>query len=207
MNFLKIKLLVIALIMFAASSAFASLGYDVTVDTSSLFGQSGYLYLQYIGANAASSTSTVSNFTTDGTLALSPSAGYFNGSAGTLTTGAVTLSSGGTIEGTDYNHGITFGNTVSFLVSFPSLASGGTTGGVSTFSLGLYSDASGITPLLNINGGNYAGTVALVNLMNDGTTSAQSLDSTTTATPTPIPAAAWLLGSGLMGLVGLRRKK
>lgn len=25
-------------------------------------------------------------------------------------------------------------------------------------------------------------------------------------TPTPIPAAAWLLGSGLMGLVGLRRK-
>jgi hypothetical protein len=26
------------------------------------------------------------------------------------------------------------------------------------------------------------------------------------ATPTPIPAAAWLLGSGLMGLVGLRRR-
>jgi len=26
-------------------------------------------------------------------------------------------------------------------------------------------------------------------------------------TPTPIPAAAWLLGSGLMGLVGIRRKK
>jgi hypothetical protein len=27
------------------------------------------------------------------------------------------------------------------------------------------------------------------------------------ATPTPIPAAAWLLGSGLMGLVGIRRRK
>ena len=26
-------------------------------------------------------------------------------------------------------------------------------------------------------------------------------------TPTPLPAAAWLLGSGLMGLVGIRRKK
>lgn len=26
------------------------------------------------------------------------------------------------------------------------------------------------------------------------------------ATPTPIPAAAWLLGSGLMGLIGFRRK-
>lgn len=30
---------------------------------------------------------------------------------------------------------------------------------------------------------------------------------TTTPTPTPIPAAAWLLGSGLMGLIGLKRKK
>lgn len=28
-----------------------------------------------------------------------------------------------------------------------------------------------------------------------------------TVTPTPIPAAAWLLGSGLLGLVGLRRKQ
>lgn len=29
---------------------------------------------------------------------------------------------------------------------------------------------------------------------------------TTTPTPTPIPGAAWLLGSGLVGLVGLRRR-
>jgi hypothetical protein len=27
------------------------------------------------------------------------------------------------------------------------------------------------------------------------------------ATPTPIPAAAWLFGSGLLGMIGLRRKK
>ncbi|NVN98839.1 MAG: VPLPA-CTERM sorting domain-containing protein [Geobacteraceae bacterium] len=26
-------------------------------------------------------------------------------------------------------------------------------------------------------------------------------------TATPIPAAAWLLGSGLLGLVGVRRRK
>jgi hypothetical protein len=25
-------------------------------------------------------------------------------------------------------------------------------------------------------------------------------------TPTPIPAAAWLLGSGLLGLIGIRRR-
>jgi hypothetical protein len=31
--------------------------------------------------------------------------------------------------------------------------------------------------------------------------------SVTSATPTPIPAAAWLLGSGLLGMVGLKRRK
>jgi hypothetical protein len=34
-----------------------------------------------------------------------------------------------------------------------------------------------------------------------------SVNGTATVTPTPIPAAAWLLGSGLMGLLGFRRKE
>jgi len=210
-NFLKIKLLVIALVVFAASSAFASLSYEVTVNTSNFDNQNGYLYFVYGGVNQALSTATVSNFTTDGSLASSPSpANTLGGSTGTLTTGtgAVTFTSGNTVNATtDYNHGIQFGNTLSFLVSFPTLASGGTTGGASTLSLGIFSDQAGATPLFNLNGGLYAGTVALVNLNNDGTTSAQSLDGSTTATPTPIPAAAWLLGSGLMGLCGIRRRK
>ena len=73
MNFLKIKLLVIAVMMFAASSAFASLSYNVSIDTSSLAlaGDSGYLYLQYNPLNGAASTATVANFVTDGTLATS----------------------------------------------------------------------------------------------------------------------------------------
>jgi hypothetical protein len=28
-----------------------------------------------------------------------------------------------------------------------------------------------------------------------------------TAAPVPVPAAAWLLGSGVLGLIGLRRRK
>ena len=207
MKFMKIKLLVIAVIMFAASSAFASLSYDVTVNTSTLAGQSGYLYLQYEGINAVASTATVSSFTTNGVLGAQDTLDVVNGSAvsGTLPGSVVFANTNGI---NDYNHAITFGNSLSFLVSFASTP-GAPAGGASTFSLGLFADALGGTPLLNTNPANpnLAGTVALINLNNDGSTSALSLDSTTTATPTPIPAAAWLLGSGLMGLVGMKRRK
>jgi hypothetical protein len=203
MKFMKIKLLVIALIMFAASSAFASLSYDVTVDTSSLAGDTGYLYLQYTPANAVSSTATVSNFVTDGALG-AQSLNVVNGSAvtGTLP-GAVVFANTNGIN--DYNHAITFGTSINFSLLFASTP-GTPAGGVSTFSLGLFSDEGGLTPLLNTSGAN-AGTLLMVNLMNDGTTSSQALVSQAAATPTPIPAAAWLLGSGIMGLAGIRRRK
>ncbi|HTP67210.1 MAG TPA: NF038129 family PEP-CTERM protein [Geobacteraceae bacterium] len=205
MNFLKIKLLVIAIIMFAASSAFASLSYEVTVDTSSLNGQSGYLYLQYNPFNGASSTATIANFATDGILGAQDTADVVNGSAVSgMLAGPVTFNNTNGVN--DYLHAITFGNSLSFLAYFSNLASGGQQGGASTFSLGVFG-VDTVTPLLNTNGGNYAGTVAMINLFNDGTTNALSLDSTTTATATPIPAAAWLLGSGLIGLAGIRRRK
>lgn len=39
-----------------------------------------------------------------------------------------------------------------------------------------------------------------------GTVSGISLTITETANPVPVPAAVWLLGSGLMGLIGIKRK-
>jgi hypothetical protein len=56
------------------------------------------------------------------------------------------------------------------------------------------------------------GKSALLTTVMDGTTAITLLtnaDGSTTinGTPTPIPAAMYLLGSGLMGMVGLRRKK
>jgi hypothetical protein len=33
------------------------------------------------------------------------------------------------------------------------------------------------------------------------------LGSSSTLSPVPIPAAVWLLGSGLLGLIGIRRRK
>lgn len=201
MNFLKIKLLVIAVIMFAASSAFASFSYDVTVDTSSLNGTGGYLYLSFNqnGGDTLASTALVQNFATDGTLgATAP--GVFAGS-GTYVTGTLpTVSFANTNAVNDYNQAITFGNSLSFNLVLNQTGSDAFAG--STFTLGLYQDALGMSPLKTADG-----TLATFYLNGDGTTTAPLVaDIGTTATTTPIPAAAWLLGSGLMGLAGIRRR-
>ncbi|MGD0584977.1 MAG: NF038129 family PEP-CTERM protein [Oryzomonas sp.] len=208
MNFLKIKLLVIAAIIFAASSAFASMSYDVMVNTSSLANTSGYLYFAYVNTNGTSSTATVSNIVTDGLLGAQDTLDVANGSAvtGTLPGNVVFAS---TYDINDYNHAITFGNMLDFSLTFSNPAAGGSPTDGSTFSLALYADAGGNTPLFNGAGVNNStpGTVFTATLLNNGTASAQVLDGSTEVTPTPIPAAAYLLGSGLMGLFGIRRRK
>jgi hypothetical protein len=208
MNFLKIKLLVIALVMFTASSAFASLSYDVTVDTSALINQEGYLYFQYTPVNGADSTVRLSNFKMDGSgLHANPS------SQADSVTGALyatpTIKFANTYGTNDYNHGVNeFADKFTFSLAFSAPAVGEPTGGSSTFSLGIFRDELGETPLYNTVGINYSvpGTLFTIDLNNDGTTTVQTLASEATVTATPIPAAAWLLGSGLMGLAGFRRR-
>lgn len=85
--------------------------------------------------------------------------------------------------------------------------------------------ASGSNPLIDYTVTNVSGTVTLAQAVAAGQTltfrwiddngvnvspdQVIGLDdiSINSATPTPIPAAAWLLGSGLMGLFGMRRRK
>jgi hypothetical protein len=200
MKFMKIKLLVIALIMFAASSAFASLSYDVTVDTSGLTG-SGYLYFQYNSGTTQTltTTATVQNFATDGTLgALGPNAFPNSGTYVTGTLPKVSFTNGN-VETSDYNQAITFGKSFNFDLVLPT---GTSDNAGSTFALSLFQDALGATPLKTVDG-----TLFTISLNADGTATAVVADAGTTATPTPIPAAAWLLGSGIMGLAGIRRRK
>jgi hypothetical protein len=209
MNFLKIKLLVVAVIMFAASSAFAALtSYDVAVNTSSLEGTTGYLYLAYASNSSIASTATVSYFATDGTLGAPDTTDTVNSTAvtGTLP-GNVVFANTNVVN--DYEQAITFGSELSFMVSFAATPGAASPSQVSTLSLGFYNDQYGDIALLNVAPANPsdAGTVATFNLHNNGSTDAQSLDSSTDVSPTPIPGALYLLGSGLMGLVGMRRKK
>lgn len=105
-----------------------------------------------------------------------------------------TIAMNNTITGTPYI------NNVVSLNSLAAIASG------NTFSIRLYgSGATSASGTLRV--GDYLDTAGTLGTANtyyfDTITGTVAAD----ATPTPIPAAAWLLGSGLLGLMGIRRRK
>jgi hypothetical protein len=200
MKFMKLKLLIIALFVFTASSAFATpVYYNVSIDTSSLSGSDGYLYFQYIPVNGADSTATIPYYS-GGSLAPARSS-EVDGSAVTgLLPGVVTFANTNAVN--DYNQGITFGDGIYFQVLFSTPAPDGILGGSSTFSLGLFQDEFGTIPLLTGDG-----TLFTTDLMNDGTTSASVFASGASVKYVPEVGTLWLLGPGLLGLLGIRRIK
>ncbi len=209
MKYLKTTLFVIALMIVTAGSAFASLSdYYVTVDTSALVAAgdtTGYLYFQYTTTSSVASTATVSNFNTNGKLGAQDTVDVVNGSAVTGTLPTVVFANTNSVN--DYNQAITFGKSLSFDLELSAPVTNATTPGVSTFSLGLFADASGLTPLMNVNDQNIAGTALAINLNDNGTTSANVLGgSPATVLPTPIPPSALLMGFSLFGLAGLKKR-
>lgn len=197
MKIITIKLLIISLVMLAAGSAFATSSpyedYNVTIDTSSLNGTNGYLYLQYNPSSAVNSTARVYGFSTDGTLG-AQSVNVVNGSAvtGTLPGNVVFANTNNANGINDYNHAELFGNSINFNLLFASNSFGLPVGGSSTFSLGLYQDEFGASPLLG-------GTLFTVDLLNNGTTSYQVFSNANVST-VPEPGTIVLLGAGLLGL-------
>ncbi len=191
MRLLNIRLLVITVMMFAASSAFASFSYDFNVDTSSVSGQSGYIDLQFNpGINSAGAASAaITNFVSDSSIV--GVAALTGGAAGQLPS-VVTINN--TSGYNDYFQAVTFGNTTNFALNLS-----GATG--NSFALAFLNSTQTAALLTNDTSGN--GYATTVDLTPNGPV-VTNLSSQVTVTP--IPAAAWLLGSGLMGLVGIRRK-
>jgi hypothetical protein len=83
-----------------------------------------------------------------------------------------------------------------------------------TSSIPIYNTSLTGTPLSQTGVGTWAGTLVSAGRMSsdwgaifDGTPYTEIFNITVTGTPVPIPAAVWLFGSGLLGLVGMARRK
>jgi hypothetical protein len=120
--------------------------------------------------------------------------GYFSQNHSGTSTFQLVLNNANTLPTGEGNIGFFYGNMQSGTDSHSATVGFGD--GLAAINPGEISYLSGstasVTQALN-------GTNVWFNVDNSGTPIAP--------TPTPIPAAAWLLGSGLMSLVGLRRKR
>ena len=173
--------------------------YQIQVNTSAIAGTSGNLDFQFNPGNATSQPAfvTIFGFASDGTLA---------GSLATMGDVTGTLPPVVTIHNTagfnDYSDGFTFGNNLSFRVTFdgPAITSpSGTATAGSTFAFTLFnSDFSGmLLSTDSVNGVLVEGDVDIhgnVAITNFG------VDSTTDISPVPEPASTGLALVGLLGL-------
>ena len=163
---------ILALLALAQGALAQTTGYLVTVNTSSVSGQTGNIDLQF-NAGALSTGNacvTIGDFATDGTLGTpSTTSGSVTGSLATSLTinngagGCTTPMTYTASTVNDYNQPITFGNTISFFViaSGPGLnctASGLTC--TSGSSLGVAFSSNG-SPVLTSDPSNFAGTITL----------------------------------------------
>jgi len=208
-------LVFLLLTAFGPGAARADLTLSLSVDTSSLNGQSGYLDIQFNpgDSSAEADTATVTNFQTIGGILAQPP--ILTGDASGSLPGTLTL-----VNGTAYNdvfQGFTYGSSFGFnlTLSGPAIDSpGGTVG--SAFALSLYA-ADGITPLLTTDPN---GSVSTVYLNANGTASAETFpqsptDNTPAASVTAVPEPSTLtmvllfssLQAGLILLRSARRRR
>jgi hypothetical protein len=200
MKHIKPQLMIVALFLFGATSVFSSAIYDVSIDTSSLSGAAGYLYFTYIPANyAADTVATVTGFS-GGSLEAHSSIKVVDGRgvSGELPS-SVTFANMYAVN--DYNHGITFGNNINFLLSFTDPVSGGLPAGNSTFSLGLFEDELGLTPLMTSDGSLFTAI-----MMNDGSVSTNTFLNQASIYQAPETGTIFLVGTGLLTLLGLKKR-
>lgn len=202
MKSIKLQLLALVALLFAANPAFAA-SYGVTIDTSSLAGTSGYLYLQLVnGANidTFSATAQLLDFSTDGTMGATTDGAYTNSNkyaTGTLP-GELTIANTNAVLN-DYNQAITFGNSISFTLVLDTLGAPDPMSSA-TFSFWLSQDAAGAIPLLTADG-----LLFTVDVNGNGVAGMPNVLASQ-VNVVPVPAAALLFAPGLLGLVAFKRK-
>jgi hypothetical protein len=203
----------LALLLVAAGPGAVRAGsvtYNVTVNTSALAGQVGYLDSQFNpGPGAAPATATISAFTSDGTLQLGAP---LNGTTGDVTgqlSGPLTLGNSSFFN--DYFEGFNYGSTIHFQLTLSGPAVGGSAPSGSSFAFSLY-DSTGTVPLLTTDPN---GSVLTINVNANGSTSVETFPQspnnlTPVATASVVPEPSTLALAACMppaGLAAWRRKR
>lgn len=205
-----ISLLIFVLLLGAAGvpARADTIGYEVIVNTSSVYGGYGYIELQLNeGTNlpVLPVTATITEFVGDFVLNPSDTNNDEYNASGSLP-GTVTMTDTAPTAPSDYFEGLTFGNTLVFDVALdgPGVNLEGDLtgeGSGSTFVLTFY-ESDGSTPLFA------TGSSAEIAVDATGTVSASALADNTTLDIVPEPSTLWLgAGAGLLAFAFRRMRR
>lgn len=193
-------LLLCVLCMPAAHAAM----YQVTVDTSSLTGTAGYLDLQLNPADTSAPAAVVDVANLQGNLTLLAMPDVFGEVTGVLPS-MVTLTNSAAFN--DYFQSVQFGNVFSVMLDIDGdfLTQSSLLG--TSFALALYA-ADGISPLLSTDS---SGALVIFELANQAVAYQTFADNngvhSAQVATVPLPAAAWSLLSGLLGIARFARRR
>lgn len=194
MKLLNVFVLICAGLFASVASAQS---YLITVDTSELAGTDGYVNFQFNPADLTAPAADASILQWIGSTTLLDAPLIEGNVTGSLP-GTVTMNNGTAFN--DYFHATQFGDAFSFIVQFSGDVSPVALG--TSFALALYA-ADGATPLLT---DDLSGSLVRFELGAPGVTYL-AYSSAVQVTPVPLPAAAWLLLSGIVTLAGAARSR
>ena len=199
---MQILLLVCAGLCSAATFAQS---YRVTVDTSAIADTNGYVNFQFNPADLLAPEANASIFQWAGSITLLD-VPVIEGSVAGALPGTVDLNNDTAFN--DYLHAAQFGETLSFLLQFAGNSSVPASSLGTSFALALYA-ADATTPLLS---DDVSGSILRFELGPDGVDYQTfgpdaSSPSVAQVSPVPLPAAAWLLLSGVVGLFATARSR
>jgi hypothetical protein len=200
------KIALTALLLVAAMPATAGVQYFVNIDTSSLSGTDGAIYLQFGGGlNPDLASIQIATFAVGapGTLLSVPAPIANGGVSGSLSSLPLIMDNSGGLN--DYLHFLTYGPNLFFTVDFllPNVLVGQSG---SQLSFGLTA-SDGLTPVLTQDPAGYIGLISYdtTKTFSVDTLGNDAIESITTAAPEP--ATALTIAGALAALFAIRRRR